>query len=421
MIVAFDDGCSAVPEPPAKPQQPATPGPASGLAHGAHAAQKPDSVSKHDEGFLAAAQAWVTSEWGTVAGAAHGLISAPGVVSKAYLKAARANAALRESVESTLGNQSPALRQGEIDRFGKLASGSSSDGQALYTKLNDANRIPRLVEKAEAPLDRGLSAAGRFVGSKLDAAVDAAPSVLRAPLRRVAGGLKSAVAGAYHDVKGSVDAKIRTLDPELERAGHNLGDRFLAAERADARQAGGVVRTASRVIGTTVGDLSRSSVLTSMLDKASFLRDTPLVGLALAGAGSAVDAKEVGVPDAVVANAGSTFIGTAAGGAATDALAGLAGGSLESAALGVATVTGPAGWAVAGGVLAGAAIGYGAYEAIKSQAGQDVVNGIVHGNGKQIVKGVKEAGADVVHVGQHVEHAAVDAGKSIGHFVSSLF
>lgn len=391
-------------------------------------AQAPDSVGKREDGVVASTEDWFKDEWTTVAGAVHGLMSAPGVVSQAYLKAAKANTELGDQVARTLGSQSPNLRQAAIDTLGHLADGTSTAAQDYASKLDAANRIPRMVESVEAPLDRGLSAAGRQVASKIDAGIAAAPKALQGPLQTLAGSVKSGVANAYASVKGAVDKSIRTPDPKLEAAGKDLGRKLGAAAKADSAEANGLVRTTSRVIGTTIGDLSHSGAVSDALDKVPFLRDTPVVGMLLAGAGTAIDAPKVGVADATVANVGSTLIGTAAGSAVTGGLASFAGGSLAADGLGVAAATGPVGWAVAGGVVAGAAIGYGAYKAFESQAGQDVVNGIVNANGKQIVKGVEEGGADVVHIGQHLGHAAVDAGKDIGHgaaraasFVAHLF
>jgi hypothetical protein len=420
MRIGFDGSCSAAPGAEPQATRPAAPPPtANAAARGAAVpAQAPDSVNKRDDGVVASTEDWFKDEWTTVAGAVHGLMSAPGVVSQAYLKAAKANTDLGDQLARTLGSQSPKLRQAAIEKLGHLADGKSSAAEAFASRLEAANRIPRIVESIAAPLDRGLSAAGRSVASKLDAGIAAAPKAFQGPLRSVAGSLKNSVAGTYASVKGAVEKSIRAPDPDLEAAGTELGKKLDAAAKADSAEANGLLRTTSRVLGTTVGDLSHSGAISGALDKVPFLRDTPVVGMLLAGAGSAIDAPKVGVADATVANVGSTLIGTAAGTAVTGGLASLAGGSLAADGLGVAAATGPVGWAVAGGVVAGAAIGYGAYKAIESQAGQDVIDGIANGNGKQIVKGVGEAGSDIVHIGQHVEHAAVHA---VSHFVSDLF
>jgi hypothetical protein len=419
------------------PSQQSNPSQGAAPAATAHApgvpAQHPDTVSKHEGGIWSSVEDWTKDEWTTVAGAVHGLMSAPGIVSNAYRDAAKANSSLGDAVAKTIGTQSPAARQKEIDAVAKAAEGKSSAAADYAAKLSDANRVPRLVEKIEGPVDRGLSAAGRFASKAMDAGIDAAPKAVQSALRGAASQVKGAVSEAYGGVKASVDHSIRTLKPELESSGKQLTGTLQRAAEVDLEKAGRRLQKVSSVIGTTVGDVApAASKVGNLIDKVPALRDTPLVGMVLAGVGTATDAPKVGFADAAVANYGSTLIGTAAGSATTGVLAGLAGGSLADGAVGVVAATGPVGWAVAGGVVAGAAIGYGAYKAFESQAGQDVINGIASGNGKQIVKGIKETGTDVVHIGESAEHAAVSAGKAIGHgaetayhsvsnFVSSIF
>jgi hypothetical protein len=343
-------------------------------------------------------------------------------VANAYRTASSANKEIANQVDNALGRQSPSARQQAIDKLAKSADGKSAAAQDLASQLNDANRVPRLIQKVEEPVDKALSAVGRFASSKIDAFTDAAPKAVQGALRSGAERVKSGVGSAYSDVKASVQNRIENLPPELESAGKNVSGTLEKVAGTEAAKGAGWLRTASIQIGKTGEDLAHGTAAEGIIAKApSALRETPILGMALAAYGTAADAKKVGLADSAAANFGSTFIGTAAGTATTNALAGLAGGTLaEGAVEGAVVASGPAGWAIAGGVVAGAAIGYGAYKAFESQAGQNIFNGIANGNGGQIVKGFKEAGTDVVHIGEHLEHGAVDAGKAIGHEAEHL-
>jgi hypothetical protein len=187
---------------------------------------------------------------------------------------------------------------------------------------------------------------------------------------------------------------------------------FASAAAAQTAKASSALARISGAIGTTVGAAlgkpGTAAAVAKAVGAVPGLKETPVLGLAIAGAGAATDvaSKKASVADAVVANAGAALAGTVVGSAVTPALtsafAGAAGADVGAEALGVAVAAGPVGWAVAGGVIVGAAAGYGVYRAIESAPGQHVIDGIAHLDGKEIQSGFAEAGGDVTSFGTNV-------------------
>jgi hypothetical protein len=279
---------------------------------------------------------WAKSEWTSLAGAAHGLASAPGIVSQAWLDASATNARfaarITDAVESW-DRTAPAARQAAIDSLSKDAASLSPAAGAIAAELDHANRAP-LSGAPDGALPTGIAAR--------------ASDVARA-LADAAGAQSGRASSALHAVSRLVGASPADVERRAERLTH--------AET-----------------GFSLG---------------SVIKHTPYVGMALTAAATVHDSASVGAADATVANVGGTLAGEIAGELATTALRGVAGGVIAdagSAALGAAIATGPAGIAVVGGVVVGAAVGYGIYKAVESAPGQAAVHGVVQ-CGRSLVDG----------------------------------
>lgn len=426
MLLRTDAISSIPPPPPPKPPPPAPP-----PRHEPQPPMAPDRMKKSDPGGpLVRLEDFVKTEWASVAGAAHGLTTVPGVVAHSYMRAAEANmkfaTQLDEAVKSWL-TESASTRQAKIVSLIQDAKGESTAVEDLAAKLSAANAMPRAIEAVMNPLEKALGAIGKLGSSSLAATIDRAPQALQSPLRSLANRFESSAASFYSNIKNAADDAMHSLPVDLATKGQQVTDMLKATAAADSAKASGLFKNISRTLGTTAGDvtsLAHNGAVDGVMQKVGFLRETPVLGLVLAGGSTAYDATHgISLPDAAVANFGSTFIGTAVGSAVSDGLAsGIASAAITDGGAelaGAVIATGPAGWAVAGGVVAAAAVGYGAYKVIESQAGQDVIDGVAHLDGHQIVKGLDEGGADIAHGAEAVGRGAVHIGEDIGSGVSS--
>jgi hypothetical protein len=304
-----------------------------------------------DASPLASVGAWAKDEWPTVATAVHGLASAPGIVADAYRDAAKTNAAL-------------------AGKIGNAVNGWESRAPAARTAaIDDLKSFAKDTSRSATKIADDLQRAN---ADGTDAAVQSARAAAKT---------------------------------------------FASAAATQTAKASSTIARISGRIGTTVGAaLGKPGTATAVakaVGSVPGLKETPVLGLVIAGVGTATDvaSKKASVADAVVANAGSALAGTVVGAAVTpaitSALAGVAGADVGAEALGVAVAAGPVGWAVAGGVIVGAAAGYGVYRAIESAPGQDVVDGIAHLNGHEIQRGLSEAGNDIASFGAHVVQRVV--------------
>jgi hypothetical protein len=311
-----------------------------------------DRSASRDANPLAPVGEWGKDEWPTVATAVHGLASAPGIVADAYRDAAKTNAALAGKIGNAVNAWESRAPAARTAAIDDLKSFAKNTSRSASKIAND-------LERANA--------------DGTDAAV------------------KSARAAAKS---------------------------FASAATAQTAKASGTVARLSSRIGTTVGAAlgkpGTAAAVVKAVGAVPGLKETPVLGLVIAGVGATTDvaSKKASVADAVVANAGSALAGTVVGAAVTpaitSALAGAAGADVATEALGVAVAAGPVGWAVAGGVIVGAAAGYGVYRAIESAPGQHFVDGVTHLDGREIQSGFAEAGNDIAsfgaHLVQHVVH-----------------
>jgi hypothetical protein len=382
---------------------------------------KPDVMKAgepHHE-LLPALGRWSASEWTSLAGLGHGFTSVPGIVSHSFKDAAKTNEMLLKGVRDLANDwpdKTPAARQSGIDALERTAAGKSAAVRQFTAELTAENTLPRLVYSVGAPVDRLVSSIGNALSSRVGTALDALPARIQIPMRGIVNRFQGRIAGAYDGLKSSITEPLNRLSPALEgKAGALTGSLDTAIE-ADQARAGGVVRSASRVIGATPGEAAQYVHLdgaASALEKVPLLRDTPVVGLALAATGSVLDAGKVGAPDSIVANFGSTVAGSAIGSVAADAapslLAAAGIGDTGAELLGLAAATGPAGLAVAGGVVIGAAATYGIYKAIESKPGQEIVNGAAHG--------VEAVGRGTVEVAKGAYHDGESIVNGVGSFL----
>jgi hypothetical protein len=344
-------GASAVPTPNPEPQAAPTPAPSASAA--ARVTMRSDGVDRstsRDASPLTSVGEWSKDEWPTVATAVHGLASAPGIVADAYRDAAKTNSVLASKIGNVVSEWESRAPAARTAAIDDLKSFAKNTSRTASTIAND-------LERANT---------------------------------------------------GGTDAAVKSA--------RDAATSFASAAAAQTARASGTIARISGRIGTTVGAAlgkpGTAAAVAKAVGAVPGLKETPVLGLAIAGIGTATDvaSKKAGVADAVVANAGATLAGTVVGAAVTpaltSALAGSAGADVATEALGVAVAAGPVGWAVAGGVIVGAAAGYGVYRAIESAPGQQVVDGITHFDGHEIARGFAEAGDDIASFGAHlVGHA----------------
>lgn len=333
----------------------------------------PSGERSEHGGRIAELGAWVKDEWSTVAGAAHGLMSAPGVVSNAWLDAATTNHDLAKKIGDAVDGwptRSASARQVAIDDLRRAAASVNETANGVAEDLNHANRAPLAVEKT-------LDAIGELP-------------------KDVQQSVNSALAGTA--------AAAKNLPAPIEARARNAAAALEVAAAAQATKASGIGATTSRMIGTTVGGvdavIADANNTGSLLRSARILADIPVAGLIFTAGAIAYDVHGgKSVADAAVANVGAQIVGTAVGGAVSAGLASAIGGAAltdgSAVAMGAVVATGPVGWAVAAGVVAGAAAGYGIYKAVESQAGQEIVDGIAHADAQRIEHGLGEARTDI--------------------------
>jgi hypothetical protein len=335
-------------------------------------------------GRVADLRNWMQSEWSTVAGAAHGLASVPGVVSKSWQDAAKSNEDLAKTIDSTLSHwqeQTASQRQGLIDGLSAAATPISTTASSVARDLSQANRAPLAVERAVAGVIGTVSA-------------DA-----QAPLRKIAAGVGRAMS---------------TLPAPVENRARAGAQALTAAASAQSAKASTTVGAVSELVGRTVGKahglLTGNTEGSTVLDRVPLLRDLPVAGAVLTGAAVVADTRSgKSLADATVANVGATLVGTAAGNAVTAGLASFVDSAAiadeTAAALGAAAAAGPLGWTVAAGVVTAAAVGYGVYKAVESKPGQDVVDGVAHLSGAKIEQGLSEARSESINAAAHAWHS----------------
>jgi hypothetical protein len=370
---------------------------------------RPDGVDRREASPLDRVADVAKREWPTVTSVAHGLMSVPGIAARAYADAAQTNATLGKAIDSTVTTwtqQSAAARSAAIDDLKAAARKTSSTASAVADSLEHANRLPLAVEKAASGANDVLHIAGSAANKAVDSAIASAPKALQAPLGAVARSLGSAVTNGYaattHAAKSMYDHTVNTLPGDVEKTAGRAVTALETTATAQSQKATGALTKTSAFIGKTVGSFTeegalRDGAIAKAVARTPGLSETPVFGLLITGAATGLDvAGGKSVADATVANVGSTLVGTAAGAAVTDGLTSVIGSAaiadVAADALGVAAVSGPVGWAVAGGVIAGAAVGYGVYRAVESKPGQDVIDGLTHLDSAKVEHGLQEAG-----------------------------
>jgi hypothetical protein len=281
---------------------------------------------------------WAKDEWNTIAGAVHELASVPGVVSNAWLSAARTNehlAARIEGMVSTWQQTAPSVRQTAIDALRAAAAPVSSSASALADELAQANRVPLLRAATGSP----------------------------------------------------TNASSRTpLPADLESRARDAARTFTHVAAAQSAHASMWYHGASRALGASVVDLHAGLAHTapeaSALNRIPGLKDIPVAAFGLTVAGIAADiAAGVSPRDAEAANIAGLTAGTLVGAGVENALVRFGGAAVADTVaegLGVAAATAAGGWALAAAALAGAAAGYGVSAALESPPGRAFIDGLGH-------------------------------------------
>lgn len=332
--------------------------------------------SRPDEGVFSLA-AWAKEEWSTVAVAAHGMASVPGVVSKAWEDAAKTNAGFAQSIRTTIehwGSETAAARQSAIDGLAQAAAPVSKTASNVARDLGQANRLPLAVEKSVEIAVRGLPE-----GTQL----------------------------ALKDIARTATSRMRELPTPIETRARDAAHALDVAATAQNAKASTTIGSLSARIGKTLGQahgqLTGAADGGKILSKLPALADTPVVGVLLTGAAIVNDVHAgKSLANASIANVAGTLLGTAVGAAVTEGLASSIGAAAiadgTAASLGAAAAAGPVGWAVAGGVIASVGVGYGIYKAVESKGGQDIVDGAVQLDRAKIQRGLGEAQSDILGV-----------------------
>jgi hypothetical protein len=336
------------------------------------------STSANRSDGVSALADWAKDEWSTVASAAHGMATIPGVVAQSWQDAAKTNTHLATTIRATddhWATDAASVRQKAIDGLEKAAAPVSKTATAVAHDLGQANRYPLTVEKS----------------------IDAAQRRLPPGVKHVVKYVTTARNSDRLKLPAQVEARARTAAEALD-----------VAAAAQAAKASTTVSSVSALIGKTVGqlhgDLGGKSGQAKLLAKIPALANTPVFGVGLTAIAIANDVKGgKSLADAAVANIGGTLAGTAVGSAVTEGLtasvdaAAIADGA--AAGLGAAAAAGPVGWAVAGGVVAGVAVGYGVYKVVESKPGQDVIDGVTRLDSNKVGQGLAEARSDVLDLG----------------------
>jgi hypothetical protein len=397
--------------------------------------------------------------WSTIVSAAHATYTAPNEIVDPLQEAAQKNQAVAGAIKGLVKNwssMSPGDHATAARDLLKLGEHTSGVEQAAKV-ITDANTSPQRMIDGIAAWSKG-NTAQRFIAWAADS-----------PLG-----------------KAIFNRTINQMPGDSTRAVSQIADDY--ASRAAEYTAKATAITGKlpllKGLGTTVGDVSGKLTAVpgaSLLEHAKVLSDIPVVGVAIstlsAGYDIGVDhenpaeafTKEYtgtvagqfaynGTRDGLnglpkVAQGARNFLTsgeeTAAGQASDTAAATAAEGTVDVATAGGAdaalataaesggdaiAATGPAGWAVAGGVAAAVAVGYAAtkfveggahdFGAAVTKGGGEMVDGIAHGNLREVGNGAetvaKDVGKGFVDGGKSVAQGFEGVGKSIGGVFSSI-
>jgi hypothetical protein len=433
MLMEISGGGAAAAPPPPPPKPPPPPAPpekqaphGDTIAHGTqHSGPSLFGSLWHAAGSelgraTSSVEHWSEKNWGPVAGFAHGLASVPGLVGREWSEASKINAKIASKTEhlaSDWDKTAASARASAISDIDSTAHGASVAAEHAVAMMRDANRVPLFIERnagVVAQADRSIVRVASTAKAAVSDSIERGPQLLRAPLHWLAGKAEQSLSHQYDRVKSAAKqfaADSNRLSSESETSLHTLARGFKSVSEEQGANAERFIARSSRLIGTTLSEKA------SVIEKVPVLRDVPIVGAALTGAGIVADAHEHGWGDSIVANVAQTAVGTAVTSGVADTLAGtfasagLADGG--ATALGAVAATGPVGWALAGGVAAGALAGYGVYRAIESKEGQHLIAGAEHG--------AEAAATGVAHFGEKSWHETKSIAHDIGHTFSSIF